>query len=204
VSRIFSTSTQRERHWSDGPDDVVHLESEEDFYSIKGRTLFDSVYSIDEKAHSIDTSSIGIASLTLRDISEVYGFSLAYLGDYLMQIGLRPPIEVDIKLGDMLTGEQLYTVLEAVNTLDPSDANMDYDSIFVIELAEELGIPIKRIMDICEEQGFHMPFGKRSLLHQAAVDRIIEIVSLQDSQEDDEEDGRREDNSISIGDILSY
>lgn len=199
---VFGSSP---RHWSEGPDDIIRLDSEEDHYSIQGRTLFDSVYSIDDKACRLDSSAIGVASLSLRDISDAYGFSLAYLGDYLVQIGLRPPIEVDIKLGDLLTGEQLYSVLEAVNTLDPSEANMDYDSTFAVELAEELDIPMSKIIKICEDEGFHLPYGRKSMLHRAAVDRITEIVSLEESdQEMEEEDEKNDHSSVHIQDILSY
>jgi len=108
-------------------------------------SLFDSLYDID------DSNAEGTAaSLTLSDISESSCFSLSFLGDFLVQMGCKPPIDINAKLGNLLTGEQIFTLLQAINTLDPFDSNLEYDTVPVEELAEDLGISSNRILKILD------------------------------------------------------
>ena len=67
-------------------------------------------------------------------------------------MGCKPPIDINAKLGTLLTGEQIYSLLQAVNTLDPFDSNLEYDTVPVEELAEDLGISSNRILKILEFQ----------------------------------------------------
>ena len=138
-------------------------------------SLFDSLYEID------DSNAEGTAaSLTLSDLSESSCFSLSFLGDFLVQMGCKPPIDINAKLGNLLTGEQIFTLLQAINTLDPFDSNLEYDSVPVDELAEELGVSTNRILKILESKNINLPFGLDTVLHSSIID------SVKSSVDDDE------------------
>jgi len=134
-------------------------------------SLFDSLYDID------DSNAEGTAaSLTLSDISESSCFSLSFLGDFLVQMGCKPPIDINAKLGNLLTGEQIFTLLQAINTLDPFDSNLEYDSVPVDELAEELGVSTNRILKILESKNINLPFGLDTVLHSSIIDSVKNSV----------------------------
>ena len=48
---------------------------------------------------------------------------MAFIGDYLVQMGCQPPIDIDAKLSNLLTGSQIYSLMEALNTLDAYESN---------------------------------------------------------------------------------
>ena len=75
--------------------------------------------------------------------------------------------------------------MEAINTLDPFESNIDYDSVSARELADEIGIPYSRMVKICERERFNLPFGLESILHRSVVDKITEISSYDDNQFED-------------------
>ena len=91
--------------------------------------LFDQLQDRSNFFRSLGPDDSSISTQTLRDIAESYMFSLSYLGDYLCELGVEPPIDVDVQIGDLVTSEQAYILLEALTTLDPYEANIDYDSV---------------------------------------------------------------------------
>jgi hypothetical protein len=135
-------------------------------------TLFDSLYS------GRDSSGGGsIAGLTLREISSCYMFSLNYLGDLVAQMGCSVPVDVDVKVGDMLTSEQVYTLLQAVNTLDPHETNAGYGEVTLQYLIDELEVPIHKARMVCEREGIQLPFGLSTVLHSTVVEQFKRSVS---------------------------
>lgn len=135
-----------------------------------------------------------ISDLTLREISEAYQFSLSYLGDYVVQLGCQPPIDVDTKVSNLLLGEQIYSLLEAVNSLDPAESHCEYDSLTMRELADELDISMGKMLKICQNERVNLPFGPETTLHTSVVERIREVQSYDeyvdiDLDEDNEDEG---------------
>ena len=123
-----------------------------------------------------DTSDkFQISELTLRDISETYHFSLSYLGDFVVQLGCKPPIDVDTKIGNVLMGEQIFSLLQALNSLDPAESHCDYDSTTPYELADELDISLGRMLKICQNEQVNLPFGFHTVLHKSVVAHIRDV-----------------------------
>ena len=183
--RIYDITSRNEFNklpdWAkrDNEEDVIYKEGDNNVITnaqLNGEvSLFDSLYDID------DSNAEGTAaSLTLSDISESSCFSLSFLGDFLVQMGCKPPIDINAKLGNLLTGEQIFTLLQAINTLDPFDSNLEYDSVPVDELAEELGVSTNRILKILESKNINLPFGLDTVLHSSIID------SVKNSVDDDE------------------
>eukprot|EP01041_Mallomonas_annulata_P002491 gene2491-4847_t len=185
--------------WLDRPDEIVINKPAPEFsYSDGSKSLFDTVYN----SHSdLEDQTHSISQLTVRDISEAYGFSLAYLGDFLVQMGVPCPIDVDSKLANMLNGEAIYTLLQALTSLDPFDSNSSYDSVAVEELAIELDISVKTIIRICDKESFNLPFGIETLLHSDVAEKIRQIQSFEeyeDSNEMDAIEAEFEENNVNF------
>lgn len=117
-----------------------------------------------------------IASLTLRELSEATSFSLEFLGDFAVQLGCTYPINVNERIGNIMTGIQIFELLQAVNTLDPYDADTGYDAISIKDLAYDLDISIDRIISIIEKEKFNLPYGVKTVLHKSVIDRIKLVV----------------------------
>jgi len=148
-----------------------------------GASLFDSLYNSDADASD---SADSFAGYSLCDISETYGFSLSYLGDYVVELGCQPPIDIDARLSSLLTGAQIYSLMEAVNTLDPYESNAEYDSYSLADLSEELDISMERALKVCKQEGFNLPFGPDSLLHVSIVERFRKIYTYDEFQEEED------------------
>lgn len=94
----------------------------------------------------------------------------------MVQLGCQPPVDVDIKIGDILTGEQIASLMEAINSLDELEANIEYDSMNVEEIAAHLNVPLNSVLDICKKEKVNLPYGTNSVLHASVMDMIKDIV----------------------------
>ena len=137
--------------------------------------LFDSLYI----SNDVDSASMhSISCQSLREISQCYSFSLSYLGDLVSKMGCEVPVDVDARVGDFLTGEQVHTLLEAVNSLDPFETNADYETLSLYELADDLGITAEKAMQICEKEDINLPFGMSTILHISVVEQFNKAVTF--------------------------
>lgn len=158
--------------WMNRPEEeVLEIPSSASFESV-GKSLFDTILveSVD------DTDLYSISKMSLQNIAESYGFSLAYLGDFVVQTGCPPPIDTDAPISQLLTGDQIYTLLEAINSLDPLSANEEYDSVLVGELAEELGLTRSEMVGLCSKESVNLPFGLDTVVHMSVASRLRDLV----------------------------
>lgn len=196
--------------WKRNDDEEVVSKVVEDAVLPSGYSLFDDAYTIKNLDGTADKYSV--SELTLREISEAYQFSLSFLGDFVVQQGCQPPIDVDTKLSNILMAEQVYTLLEAITSLDPFDSNVEYDSFSVTELADDLDVPVGRILRVCRGEGFNLPYGLETMLHEAVVDRIREVYEFDDYiddgvdmvDDDDEENDELKDEYDEYGDKIDH
>jgi len=122
---------------------------------------------------------------SLRQIADDYGAPLCYLADVVMDWGAPYPILPDAKLGDLVTGEQAYAVVEAVNSLDMHAVSERYESKTLVRTAEEYGIALADAFGFCVREGYNLPFGVHTVL------RVVQCQEMLDALCDDcgEEDG---------------
>ena len=149
---IIRGSTRRlSDNWLDRPEEqVVNLPDSSAFIPSAGQqTLFDALYNSDSES-SKDTSRHSISQMSLREIFMAYQFSMEFLGDYAVQLGCQAPIDTDAKIANMMTGEQIFSLLNAINTLDSFEANAGYDSVSLQELAYAVGASRERILKIAK------------------------------------------------------
>ena len=160
-------------------EEVIDITPETDPFTETSTSLFDSILvESDDKSGEYSISRMSVA-----DIAESYSFSPAYLGDFLIQMGCQPPIDVDLRLSKFLTGDQIYTLMEAINTLDPFETNEGYDSMCVGDLADELDLTAAEMVRLCKEENVNLPFGLRTVAHESVVRRIRELVDSEEHLE---------------------
>lgn len=168
------------REWWKRDDEEVIVKSA-DTVKIGETSLFDALYNSEEEDVSGEHS---ISALSLKEISEAYQFSLAYLGDFVVQMGCKPPVDVNTNIANILTGEQIYALLQAVTSLDPVQSNSEYDSLSLGELAEELNVPIDRLVRISEKYEVNLPFGIDTILHETVADQLRGIFQYDAEEEE--------------------
>ena len=153
----------------------------------KNPSLFDS----DTDLYGEDYS---FQYLTVRELSESHKFSIDYLGDFFVQCGVRPPIDIDKPIGDYLVGHQIESLIIALNSLDPVEASLEYDNPTIFELAYQLGVAPAVLIDVCSKENFNLPFGKDTALHDSVVGRLCEIVNARQETKltDDDENENNE------------
>ena len=187
-SLYFSSALDGDSVATDGSgDEWYQRTTEDDIYTIKqGPTpsgfqeigmMFDSLYNEEEGDASAAHS---ISGMTLREISSHYYFSLDYLGDFVAQLGCRIPVDVDSAVGNLMTGEQIYTLLQAINTLDPMEANLEYDAPALWQLAKELDIPLSGLLLLCERHEINLPFGDATTLHSTVAMQVRRLAEEED------------------------
>lgn len=183
-NNFIPTSNDKQPSWLIRDEEEVIIK--DGGYSIDKKTensLFDALYRLENEMGENDDSSTGIASLSLRDLSEAYQFSQSFLGDFVIQMGCKPPIDVDTPIKNFLTSEMIYTLMEAVTSLDPLESNIDFDSVSAGELADSLNIKPSTLINICEQHSLNLPFGLDTVLHKACVAKIISVYENDDYEE---------------------
>ena len=131
-------------------------------------SFFDEMFKIED--HDA-RAAYSISKQSLKDIAHSYQFSLTYLGDFVAQLGCKTPIDVESSIASILTGDQIYSLLQALTSLDPFDANTGYDTC-LRDLAVELDVPIEHLINICDKEDIKLPFGQDTTLHSTITDKI--------------------------------
>jgi hypothetical protein len=159
--------------WTKRPNEIV---IEDDTLKKPSQSIFDSV-SPTEHLKGNDNKLYSISYLTLQEVSEVFHFSLSYLGDYLIQIGCRPPINIDIELHTFINADQMRLLLTALMTLNADDANKGYMTHTLSELASAYNVSVSHVVDTCNKYGFNLPFGNQTILHESVIENLKGIYS---------------------------
>lgn len=74
-----------------------------------------------------------------------------------------------------MTGDMIYELLVAVNSLEPFDADNGYSSVTVEELSGELDVSLARVMRVLTKVGAVLAFGKDTSLHSSLVSKVCDI-----------------------------
>jgi len=207
-------STKRySENWLNRPDEeVIHLPDSSAFIPPSGQSLFDALYN-SESGSSVDNSAHSVSQMTIREISQAYQFSIEFLGDFAVQLGCQPPLDIDIMISKIMTGEQIFSLLNALNTLDAYEANAGYDSVSLKELAASIGVSKERIIKVAKLEEVNLPFGMDTVLHMAVAEKVRDRALMEqesdgdsviDVEEDKEEDeyGGTDSGYINIGGTL--
>jgi len=103
-----------------------------------------------------------------------------------LQWGVDVPINVYDRLGDLVTGEQAFALVEAVNTLDVGHLNDRYSNQNLLQICDEWEIEIKEAFEFVMKEGWSLPFGVRTNLRVEQEDELLRVFSSLYREVDDD------------------
>lgn len=114
---------------------------------------------------------------TLSEIAMDFSVPICYIADVLVTWGCPIPIDPYSTLGDLVTGEQAFALLEAIHTLDISALQDRYSDDDIMTVADEYEIPLKEAFDFAVKEGWSLPFGVRTHLRVEQEDAMIRALA---------------------------
>jgi len=117
---------------------------------------------------------------TLKEIAFDYQIPICYLADVICGWGVQAPIDPDALLGDMITGEQAFAILEAIHTLDIGALNDRYGDYDLQGVCNEFDIDLMDGFELAVKEGWNLPFGVRTFLRVEQEDDLIRILAKDD------------------------
>jgi hypothetical protein len=112
---------------------------------------------------------------TLQEIAQDYSIPISYIADVLCVWGVSPPIHIHDRLGDLVTGEQAFSLLEAVNSLDVAAVQDRYSNQNLLSLCEEWEIDLQTAFELCMKEGWSLPFGVQTCLRVEQEEELLRL-----------------------------
>lgn len=113
---------------------------------------------------------------TLHEISLDYSVPIPYLADVLTSWGVPVPIDPNDRLGDLVTAQQAYAILEAIYTLDVASLHDRYSQETILSLCDIYDMDIKAVFNYCVERGWGLPFGIRTFLRVDQEEELLDVM----------------------------
>lgn len=130
---------------------------------------------------------------TLVEICTDYSVPISYLADVLCMWDVPVPININDRLGDLVTGEQAFAIVEAVNTLDVAALHDRYSNTNIQQLCYEWDIDIQKAFEMAMKEGWSLPFGVQTCLRVEQERELLRVlgnqaglIDLPDDEYDDE------------------
>ena len=113
---------------------------------------------------------------TLKEIAMDYSVPVCYLADVLCMWGVPVPININDRLGDLVTGEQAFAILEAVNSLDVAALNDRYSNQSLITVCNEWNIDVSEGFQMAMKEGWSLPFGVHTVLRVEQEEELLRVL----------------------------
>lgn len=123
---------------------------------------------------------------TLQEIATDYSVPICYIADVLCMWGVPVPIDVNDRLGDLVTSEQAFALLEAVNSLDVAALHDRYSNTNLMQFCYEFDISIQQAFEMAMKEGWSLPFGVQTCLRVEQEDELLRVLGQPMSVEDDD------------------
>lgn len=114
---------------------------------------------------------------TLYEIATDYSVPICYLADVLAVWGVSVPINIHDRLGDLVTGEQAFALVEAVNSLDVGALQDRYSNQNLLQICDEWDIELKDAFGFAMKEGWSLPFGVRTNLRVEQEEELLRVYS---------------------------
>jgi hypothetical protein len=124
---------------------------------------------------------------TLKEIATDYSVPICYLADILCMWNVPPPINIHDRLGDLVTGEQAFALVEAVHSLDMGSLHDRYSNQNLQQVCFEWNIDLKDAFEFAMKEGWSLPFGVRTNLRVEQENELLRIYSPLYGERDDED-----------------
>ena len=162
----------------------------------------DIISSMGGKAQSNRREAGYLGDSTLREIAMDYSVPVSYLADVLCMWGVFPPIQIDdVPLGDMVTGEQAFAILEAVNSLDVGALNDRYSNTNLRQLCFEYDIDLQDAFSMAVKEGWSLPFGVETCLRVEQEDELLRVLRHEGSEMTTYDLDNEDDEKYMYGDL---
>lgn len=118
-----------------------------------------------------------LGDCTLTEIALDYSVPICYLADVMCMWGVPVPIDINARLGDLVTGEQAFALVEAVNSMDVGALQDRYSNQNLMQICDEWEIDIRDGFAFAMKEGWSLPFGVRTILRQEQEDELLRVFS---------------------------
>jgi hypothetical protein len=113
---------------------------------------------------------------TLAEVAQDYSVPVCYLADVLCTWGVPVPINVHERLGDMVTGEQAFAILEAILTLDVAALQDRYSNNNLMEVCNYYDIELRDAFQMAIKEGWSVPFGVQTCLRVEQEGELLRVL----------------------------
>ena len=117
-----------------------------------------------------------LGDCTLHEISMDYSVPVCYLADVLCMWGVQPPINIHDRLGDLVTGEQAFAILEAINTLDVAALHDRYSNQSLLSVCNDWDIDVAEGFEMAMKEGWSLPFGVQTVLRVEQEEELLRVL----------------------------
>lgn len=112
---------------------------------------------------------------TLQEIATDYSVPVCYLADVLCMWGVPVPINIHDRLGDLVTGEQAFAIVEAIYSLDISALHDRYSNQSLLSFCDDYDIDLKDAFEMAVKEGWSLPFGVQTCLRVEQEEELIRV-----------------------------
>ena len=117
-----------------------------------------------------------LGDCTLQEIATDYSVPVCYLADVVCMWGAPVPINVHDRLGDLVTGEQAFALLEAVNSLDVSALHDRYSNQSLINVCGDYNMDLSEAFEMAVKEGWSLPFGVQTVLRVEQEEELLRVL----------------------------
>jgi hypothetical protein len=113
---------------------------------------------------------------TLEEICTDYSVPMCYIADVLCSWEVPIPINPQSLLGDLVTGEQAFAILEAVNSLDVAALHDRYSDFTLEAICYEWDINLSDAFAMAMKEGWNLPFGVQTFLRTDQERELLRVL----------------------------
>jgi len=116
---------------------------------------------------------------TLIEIATDYSVPVCYIADVLCTWGVPVPIQTRDRLGDLVTGEQAFAILEAIHSLDISVLQDRYSNQNLVIVCDDRDIDLRDAFQMAVKEGWSLPFGVQTCLRVEQEEELIRVLGAE-------------------------
>jgi hypothetical protein len=145
-------------------------------YTEEEEDLIDAMGGKDKSSSSARKREAGfLGDCTLQEIAQDYSVPICYLADVLCMWGVPVPINIRDRLGDLVTGEQAFAILEAIYSLDIGSLHDRYSNDNLLSVCDYWEIDLKNAFEFAMKEGWSLPFGVQTHLRAEQEDELMRV-----------------------------
>jgi hypothetical protein len=152
--------------------------SKKSVYTVEQQELIEALGGKQQPEHGQSSKREAgfLGDSTLKEIAHDYQMPICYLVDVLATWGSPVPINVHSKLGDLVSGEQAFAILEAIHSLDMGVLYDRYSDFSITEVCNEYNIELKDAFEMAIKEAWNLPFGVNTFLRVEQEEELIRVL----------------------------